>query len=190
MSLSNGNVAIAETRAWVERVVIGLKLCPFAWAPARKGVIRYALTEATTAEALLVSLADELQTIADSSPDQIETTLLIHPFVLKDFYDYNDFLGAADQLLASLGLEGEFQLASFHPNYQFSGTAPNDLSNATNRSPYPTLHVLRESSITLAVDSFGDTDTISEANIATLENLGREGWETLQQRCREDAQSR
>jgi hypothetical protein len=190
MSLLPENLFIAETRAWVERVVIGLKLCPFARAPARKGVIRYVLTEAKTVGALLESLADELQTIADSSPDQIETTLLIHPFVLQDFYDYNDFLGAADQLLASLGLEGEFQLASFHPNYQFAGTAPNDLSNATNRSPYPTLHVLRESSITFAVDTFGDTDTISEANIATLENLGREGWETLQQRCREDAQSR
>lgn len=190
MSFSLGNLFIAETRAWVERAVIGLKLCPFALSPARKGLIRYATSEATTPEALVKDLTAELRLLAASSPAEIETTLLIHPQALVNFRDYNDFLDVADQVLSSLGLEGELQIASFHPQYQFAGTEPDDLGNATNRSPYPTLHVLRESSISRAVDAFGDTDAIAESNMVTLENLGREGWETLQRRCREDASGR
>ena len=168
------DLSIVETRAWVERVVIGLKLCPFAPAPALKGLIRYANSDAETPEALLEDLAAELQHLVASPPEELETTLLVHPRVLQSFQDFNDFLGVADEMLELLGLVGEIQIASFHPEYQFEGTRPDDIGNATNRSPYPTLHLLREASIERAVQSFGDTDAISAANIATLERLGPE----------------
>lgn len=168
-----------ETRAWVERVVIGLKLCPFAPAPALKGTIRYVTSDAETAQALLDDLSAELQRLAGSPPEQLETTLLIHPRVLQDFQDYNDFLEVADEALRMMGLEGEIQIASFHPQYQFADAAPDDIGNATNCSPYPTLHLLREESIARAVDAFGDTGSISAANLATLEKLGLEGLEAV-----------
>ena len=171
--------SVTATRAWVERVVIGLKLCPFAPAPALKGTIRYVTSDAETAQALLDDLTAELQRLAGSPPEQLETTLLIHPRVLQDFQDYNDFLEVADEALRMMGLEGEIQIASFHPQYQFADTAPDDIGNATNRSPYPTLHLLREESIARAVDAFGDTGSISTANLATLEKLGAEGLEAV-----------
>ena len=170
---------IVETRAWVERVVIGLKLCPFAPAPALKGLIRYATSEVETREALLEDLATELQHLVASPPEEVETTLLIHPQVLQDFHDFNDFLEVADEALRMWGLEGEIQIASFHPQYQFSGTDPDDIGNATNRSPYPMLHLLREQSIARAVDAFGDTRSISAANLETLERLGPAGLAAL-----------
>lgn len=171
--------AITETRDWVERVVIGLNLCPFAPAPALKGLIRYATSEAETQEALLEDLATELQHLVASPPEEIETTLLIHPRVLQDFHDFNDFLGLADELLRVLELEGVIQIASFHPHYQFADADSDDIGNATNRSPYPTLHLLREESISRAVDSFGDTRRISATNLATLAKLGPEGLQAL-----------
>ena len=170
---------IVETRAWVERVVIGLKLCPFAPAPALKGLVRYATSEANTPEALLEDLAMELQHLVASPPEEVETTLLIHPQVLQDFHDFNDFLEIADEALRMWGLEGEIQIASFHPQYQFAGTDPDDIGNATNRSPYPMLHLLREQSIARAVDAFGDTRSISAANLETLEKLGPAGLAAL-----------
>ena len=166
---------ILSTRAWVERVVIGLKLCPFAPAPALKGTIRYALSEAETAEALLEDLATELQRLVNSPSEQIETIVLIHPRVLQDFADFNDFLDIADEALQTMGLEGEIQIASFHPQYQFADAGPDDIGNETNRSPYPTLHLLREESVARAVDAFGDTRSISADNLATLQMLGPEG---------------
>jgi len=176
----NSNVHfIAETRDWVERVVIGLKLCPFAPAPALKGLIRYVSSDAETPEALLEDLEKELRHLVASPPEEIETTLLIHPRVLQDFHDFNDFLELADELVRMLELEGEIQIASFHPHYQFADTESDDIGNATNRSPYPTLHLLREESIARAVDSFGDTRSISTANLATLERLGLEGLQAL-----------
>lgn len=175
MPTRSDDLAIAETRAWVERVVIGLKLCPFAPLPALKGLIRYARSDAATPEGLVGDLTAELQRLAASSPEEIETTLLIHSRVLEDFRDFNDFLGVADELLRVLDLEGEIQIASFHPRYQFPGTESDDIGNATNRSPYPTLHLLREESIARAVDTFGDTGSISIANLATLEKLGPAG---------------
>jgi hypothetical protein len=180
MRTSSDDPAIIQTRAWVERVVIGLRLCPFAPAPALKGTIRYASSDATTPEALLEDLAVEMQRLVASSPEELETTLLVHPQVLQDFEDYNDFLAVAEELLGALGLEGELQIASFHPDYRFAGTEADDIGNATNRSPYPTLHLLREESIARAVDSFGDTSAISVSNIATLEALGHEGLEAVQ----------
>ena len=171
--------ATTETRNWVERVVLGLKLCPFAPAPALKGLIRYATSEAETQGALLEDLATELQRLVASPPEEIETTLLIHPRVLQDFHDFNDFLGLADELLRVLELEGVVQIASFHPHYQFADTDSDDIGNVTNRSPYPTLHLLREESISRAVDSFGDTRRISATNLATLAKLGPEGLQAL-----------
>lgn len=170
---------VSETRDWVERIVIGLKLCPFAPAPAIKGLIRYAMSDAETKEALLEDLATELQHLAAAPPEELETTLLIHPRVLQDFYDFNDFLEVADELLRVLELEGEIQIASFHPDYHFAGTESDDIGNETNRSPYPTLHLLREESITRAVDSFGDTSSIPTTNLTTLQQLGRESLQAL-----------
>lgn len=172
---------ITETRDWVEQVVIGLNLCPFAPAPALKGLIRYATSDAQTQEALLEDLATELQRFVASPPEEIETTLLIHPHVLQDFGDFNDFLDLADQLVRMLELEGEIQIASFHPHYQFADADADDIGNATNRSPYPTLHFLREESISRAVDAFGDTHSISINNLATLAKLGPEGLQAVRQ---------
>lgn len=171
--------AITETRDWVERIVIGLNLCPFAPAPVLKGLIRYVTSDAETQEALLEDLATELQRLVAAPPEEIETTLLIHPRALQDFHDFNDFLEVADELLRVLELEGEIQIASFHPHYQFADTESDDIGNATNRSPYPTLHLLREESISRAVDSFGDTRRISTNNLATLGKLGLEGLQAL-----------
>jgi uncharacterized protein len=179
--------ALVETRAWVERAVIGLQLCPFARAPQVKGQVRYVVSEASDTAALLAGLIDELQRLADAPAERVETTLLIHPHVLTDFADYNEFLAVAEAALVELELGGVLQIASFHPRYQFAGTAPDDLGNATNRSPYPTLHLLREASIERALAAFANPEAIFEANIATLERLGAEGWAALQRQCRDDA---
>ncbi len=179
---------IRETRAWVDRVVIGLNLCPFAKAAQVKGSVRYVLSETTDPQALLATLCEELQCLADAAPASVETTLLIHPQVLTAFADFNDFLDAADAAVQKLGLEGVLQLASFHPQFQFAGSAPDDVSNATNRSPYPCLHLLREDSITRAVEAFPEPEAIFEANIRTLEALGPAGWAALQAACRRDAE--
>jgi hypothetical protein len=179
--------ALAETRAWVERAVIGLQLCPFARAPQVKGQVRYVVSDASDTATLLEGLIDELQRLAGEPAENVETTLLIHPNVLTDFEDYNEFLSVAEMALVELELEGVLQIASFHPHYQFAGTMPDDLGNATNRSPYPTLHLLRETSIERALAAFPDPEAIFEANIATLQRLGADGWAALQQQCRDDA---
>jgi len=170
---------IAATKRWLEKAVIGLDLCPFARAVHVKGQIRYAVSSAATPEALLADLVGELQALAAAAPDAVETTLLIHPGVLADFLGYNDFLGVADAAVAELGLEGVLQIASFHPRYQFAGSAPDDVENYTNRSPYPMLHLLREASVERAVAAFPDTARIYEKNIATLRRLGPAGWRRL-----------
>lgn len=170
---------IAATQRWLQRAVIGLNLCPFAKAVHVKDQIRYVLSSATTTDALLEELASELLWLNDTDPALVDTTLLIHPQVLNDFLDYNDFLEQADAALDALGLEGELQVASFHPDYQFAGTRPDDAENCTNRSPYPMLHLLREASVERAVAAFPDPDAIVERNIATLEKLGAEGYRRL-----------
>ena len=178
---------IAETRAWVDRAVIGLNLCPFAKAPQVKGLVRYVASAATDPAALLADLISELERLAESPPTKLETTLLIHPGVLADFAEYNDFLEVADSTLEELDLDGILQVASFHPDYQFDGTSADDVGNATNRSPYPTLHLIREESIDRAVEAFPEAETIYQTNIATLQKLGADGWAALQQQCRDDA---
>lgn len=181
--------ALRETRAWVRHAVIGLNLCPFAKAPQSRERIRYIVTGATTTEALLEALGEELAHLVACDETAVETTLLIHPWVLDDFLAFNDFLGAGDALIADADLEGVIQLASFHPRYQFADTRADDPGNATNRSPYPTLHLLRESSVARAVEAFPDTDAIFTANIDRLERLGSEGWSHLQRLCRDEAAS-
>jgi hypothetical protein len=181
--------ALEETRAWVERVVIGLNLCPFAKAPQKKGQVRYVLSEATDVEALLATLVEELNLLAETPAERTETTLIVHPQVLEDFADYNDFLGVAEDVVAELGLEGVIQVASFHPRYRFEGCAADDVTNATNRSPYPTLHLLREESVERAVAAFPEAEAIYEANIETMRRLGEEGWEALQREVRAAARS-
>jgi hypothetical protein len=170
---------IAATRLWLERAVIGLNLCPFAKAVQAKGQVRFVLSDDEAPEALLETLGAELLLLRDAPPEDIDTTLIVHPRVLVDFLDYNDFLEQADALVAELGLEGVLQVASFHPDYQFAGTAPDDVENFTNRSPYPTLHLLREDSVARAVEAFPDPDAIVERNVETLRRLGRDGWRAL-----------
>jgi hypothetical protein len=177
----SGEDPIARTRRWLERAVIGLNLCPFAKAVYVKQQVRFVLSEARDADALLQLLRAELQWLHAADPRQADTTLIVHPHVLTDFLDYNDFLDRADGLVAGLGLEGEIQVASFHPDYQFAGTAYDDIGNHTNRSPYPTLHLLREASVERAVAAFPDPEAIVERNIATLQALGIDGWRRLMQ---------
>lgn len=171
--------AIRATRAWVEHAVVGLNLCPFAKAPLVKGQIRYVLCETGDPRELLDELCAQMQALVAADPVEVETTLLVHPNVLGDFLDFNDFLDAADAALDELGLDGVLQIASFHPRYQFAGTEPADIANATNRAPFPTLHLLRESSVERAVMAFPEADAIVDANLRTLDELGPEGWAQL-----------
>ena len=171
--------AIAATKLWLERAVIGLNLCPFAKSVHVKGQIRYVVSAAQTADELLHDLLQELEVLAESSAEKIDTTLLIHPHVLTDFLDYNDFLDVVDAALEEVNLDGELQVASMHPQYQFADTAPDDISNFTNRSPYPTLHLLREASVNAAVAAFPEANQIFDKNIETMERLGHEGWNAL-----------
>lgn len=170
---------IAATRRWLERAVIGLNLCPFAKAPYAKGRVRIVVSRAQDEEHLLLDVCEELQRLAVTSENEVETTLLVHPHALNDFLEFNDFLDLADGMLDEMNLSGELQVASFHPDYRFADTAVDDVSNYTNRSPYPTLHLLRESSIDRAVESGFDTDSIYETNIAKLREMGEAGWRAL-----------
>jgi hypothetical protein len=170
---------IAATQTWLEKAVIGLNLCPFAKAVHIKQQIRYVVSQARTPEDLLKDLMAELETLAEANPERIDTTLLIHPLVLEDFLDYNDFLDVADGALQELDLDGQLQIASFHPDYQFAGTEVDDIENYSNRSPFPTLHLLREDSVDKAVLSFPEADAIYEKNMETLRELGHEGWRRL-----------
>lgn len=168
-----------DMRHWLERAVIGLNLCPFAKAVHVKGQIHYAVSGAATSAELLQDLAAELVALAALDSSVRNTTLLMAPGCLADFLDFNDFLAEADRTLQALSLDGVLQIASFHPHFQFAGTAPEDITNYTNRAPYPTLHLLREESIDLAVQAFPDAETIFSRNMETLERLGKAGWDAL-----------
>jgi hypothetical protein len=171
---------IAATRLWIDRAVLGLNLCPFARAPIAQGRVRLVVSEARDVEALVADLCEEAGVLSSADPAETETSLLIHPFVLADFLDFNDFLDVADATLVAMDLEGVLQIASFHPHYRFADTDADAIENCTNRSPYPTLHLLRESSIDAAVAAMPDTDAISDRNIQTLRALGAAGWSALQ----------
>ena len=170
---------IAATRKWLERAVIGLQLCPFAATAHLNDRVRYCVSAQRSCVGLLEDLADELHALQDADPLKCETTLLIHPQVLTDFREYNDFLDACDAAVADLGFEGELQVASFHPRYQFAGSDSQDIENYTNRSPYPMLHLLREASVARAVANFPHIDRIGSTNKETLQRLGHEGWRQL-----------
>jgi hypothetical protein len=170
---------IERTQAWIEGVVIGLNLCPFAGRPWREGRVDIRVSDAEQPERLAEDLAEALRALYAADPAECETLLLVHPRVLGDFLDYNDFLDVADELIEQMGLAGEFQIASFHPDYQFADTDPDDRSNWTNRSPFPMLHLLREASISEATDRLDHPDAIYERNIRTLEGLEDKAWSEL-----------
>jgi len=177
-------IAIEDTQAWLERAVVGLNLCPFAKAVMAKGQVRYVVTELTEPEQVLILLQTEMQALVDADPDTLDTTLLIAPYLLPHFMDFNEFLFDCESVLQDLDLEGVLQIADFHPGYQFAGTAPDDVENRTNQSPYPTLHLLREDSVTRAVDAFPDAALIYERNTALLQDMGVAGWQALGIRAR------
>jgi hypothetical protein len=179
MRLPDPDTVRTDTLDWLEKAVIGLNLCPFAKSVQVKGQIRTVVSAADTPEALLDELVRELRHLAAVDPEETDTTLLVHPGVLADFLDFNDFLDQADQALEDLALDGVLQIASFHPQFQFAGTAPDDISNFSNRSPWPTLHLIREDSIDRAVAAFPEAEAIYERNIETLEALGHAGWQRL-----------
>lgn len=170
---------IAAMREWIEKAVIGLNLCPFAKAVYVKNQVRYVVSHAAHLDGLLEDLDRELGFLAAADPETIDTTLLIHPTLLPDFLDFNDFMQLAEAAVGEHGLDGVIQIASFHPAFQFEGTDPDDIGNYTNRAPFPTLHLLREASIERAVAAFPEAETIYERNIETLQKLGIEGWRAL-----------
>ena len=171
---------IALTSAWVEHVVIGLNLCPFAKPVHTKGQIHYCVSHASDVITLAADLRLSMQQLISASPANMDTCLLIHPWVLSDFFDYNNFLDIADEILDELDLIGVLQIASFHPNYQFAGTSEDDVTNCTNRSPFPMLHLLREASLDIATDALPDANVIVNRNLETMTSLGHEGWNQLQ----------
>ena len=170
---------LARTRGWLEKAVIGLNLCPFAKAVYTRDRVRLVVSQARHADDLLEELDRELDFLVATPAEQVDTTLLIHPTLFPDFLDFNDFLEIAEGVLDEHGLEGVVQLASFHPQFQFDGTTPEDMGNYTNRAPYALLHLLREDSVEKAVDSLPDPDAIYQENIRTLDKLGLEGWTKL-----------
>ncbi|MBU6489487.1 MAG: DUF1415 family protein [Burkholderiales bacterium] len=174
---SDSNDAIvATTRHWLVRAVIGLNLCPFAKNVYVKGQIRYVVSDACDVEGMLAALETELRTLVEADAERIDTSLLIFPHAFADFLEFNDALFFAERLLEQMRLAGELQIASFHPQYQFAGTQPDDIENYTNRAPYPILHLLRESSVERATQAFPDAAEIFERNQETLRRLGHEGW--------------
>ena len=168
-----------EVRRWLERAVIGLNLCPFAKAVHAKQQVRIVVSDASTERALLEQLGEELALLRDTPADLVDTTLLVHPQVLGDFLDYNDFLGDADALVEALDLDGILQVASFHPDYRFADSDEADPANLTNRAPYPILHLLREDSVDRAVAAYPEPDSIIERNVATMQELGSDGFRKL-----------
>ncbi|OGB18082.1 MAG: peptidase [Burkholderiales bacterium RIFCSPLOWO2_12_67_14] len=171
---------LADTRHWIEKAVIGLNLCPFARSVYVKNQVRIVVSRARHLDAFLDDLDQELDLLVNTPAEEVDTTLLVHPTLFPDFFVFNDFMGVVDDVVEEHGLDGVIQVASFHPQFQFAGVEPDDISNATNRAPFPTLHLLREDSVARAVASDGgDADAIVERNIQTLRALGASGWQAL-----------
>jgi len=175
------NIITESVRQWVESFVVELNLCPFVKREWVNNRVRLFATNVVTEEQLLEVLQTELELL--NSDAAVETTLLIHPKVLQDFYDYNEFLNLADSLLIEMDLEGVYQIASFHPNYQFGGTDPDDVENCTNRSPYPMLHLLREDSLEKAIAKYPDVDQIPIRNIELMNSMGQDKLSEIMQVC-------
>ena len=172
-------IVIEDTQHWLMQAVVGLNLCPFAKAVVTKNLVRYRVCLSSEPRDVLTMLRDELHHLASADEALLDTTLLIAPFLLPDFFEFNAFLSDCDDVLVDLGLEGVLQIADFHPNYTFAGEDTQGMSHFTNRAPYPTLHLLRESSLDKAVAAYPDASLIYERNMALLEKMGREGWEAL-----------
>ncbi len=172
-------IAIEDTQKWLLEAVVGLNLCPFAKSVVVKDMVRYRVCASSDPADVLVLLREELQHLAAADPAVLDTTLLIAPHALPDFLDFNDFLADCDDVLAEFELDGVLQVADFHPRYQFGGTDVEDVENFTNRTPYPTLHLLREASIDKAVEAYPDAAMIFERNIEMLQQLGHAGWAQL-----------
>ena len=168
-----------HTKQWLEKAVIGLNLCPFAKAPHVKNLVRIVVSEARHLDGFLEDLDRELQLLGNTLASELETTLLVHPTLFPDFETFNQMLEIADDAIVENELEGIVQIAPFHPDFQFEGTEADDISNYTNRSPYPTLHLIREDSIAKATEAFPDASAIFDHNIALLEKMGHEGWDKL-----------
>ena len=171
--------AIEDTQHWLLQAVVGLNLCPFAKSVVVKDMVRYLVCASSEPDDVLAMLREELLHLASADPNALDTTLLIAPNALPDFLEFNDFLAACDAVLVDLELDGVLQVADFHPQYQFGGTHADDIENFTNRTPYPTLHLLREASIDKAVAAYPDASLIFERNIEVLNTLGHAGWQAL-----------
>jgi len=180
-NLVHDEKTIRPVRRWVETLVVGMNLCPFAKREMVNNRVRFATTTSITQEQLLTALQAELELL--NTDPSVETTLLIHSGVLQDFHDYNRFLSYADKLLVEMGLEGIYQIASFHPDYQFDGTKPDDAENYTNRSPYPMLHLIREESLERAIAAYPDVDQIPLRNTELMNTLGKDKLQKLLQAC-------
>lgn len=178
---------IALTRSWVEHAVVGLNLCPFANSVLRKNQIEFRVSHARDPEKLLQDLFGCIDFLLATPTDAVDTLLLIHPHALTDFLEFNDFVGDVEALVEEAGLAGVLQVASFHPDYAFAGVPADDPTNRTNRSPFPTLHLIREDSLDKAIAAMPDTDAIVERNLDTLRRLGNDGWLALQARIRATA---
>ncbi len=170
---------VTDTRRWLERAVIGLNLCPFAKAVHAKGQVHYAVSAARDWDGVLHDLAAELRSLLACPAGERDTTLLVVPEALDDFIEFTGLVAQGERLIAQEGARGVVQLASFHPRFEFAGSDPDDIANYSNRSPHPTLHLLREDSIARAVAAFPDAAAIYDANIATLQRLGHSGWRAL-----------
>lgn len=170
---------IAAMRLWVEKAVIGLNLCPFAKSVYVKNQVRFVVSHAKHLDGFLEDLDHELDFLAEADPQDVDTTLLIHPTLLPDFEDFNDLSIIAESAVEEHGLEGVIQVASFHPKFQFADTEPEDIGNYTNRAPFPTLHLIREESLARAVEAIPNAEEIFERNIETLQKLGLAGWRAL-----------
>ena len=179
MTTPDSATVTEHTRQWLEKAVIGLNLCPFAKAPHVKNLVRISVSQARHLDGFLEDLDRELQLLGDTPADELETTLLVHPTLFPNFDTFNQMLDIADAAVVDNGLEGIVQIAPFHPDFQFEGTDSDDIGNYTNRSPYPTLHLIREDSIAKAAQAFPDASAIFERNIALLEKMGHEGWDKL-----------
>lgn len=170
---------LADTRRWIERAVIGLNLCPFAKAVYVKEQVRLVVSRARHLDGFLDDLDRELELLKSTPAEEVDTTLLIHPTLFPDFLVFNDLLDVVDEVLEEHELDGVLQVAPFHPDFRFEGTEPDDVTNATNRAPYPTLHLLREDSVERATASGDSADTIVARNLDSLRRLGADGWRAL-----------
>jgi hypothetical protein len=179
--LPDNNQVVAAVRQWVDTVVVGLNLCPFAKRELDRDRARFVVSDATTEHDLLVDIEAELELLEKDA--SIETTLLVHPRVLETFGEYNQFLNLAEGLLQQMELDGVYQIASFHPDYQFGGTEPDDAENYTNRSPYPVLHLLREESLDRVLESTEYAEQIPIRNVRLMNSMGPAELSALLKAC-------